>query len=165
MKFKVGDDSESDICSFNTYGISTEYHKNIIEVFRDRELRDEIIELLNLSQNPVLDKNNSNKLDITKPVQLVNGTPVELVCTDLNADYPLLGVFMEDGSKTSRRWPVEGGYSPKQLQDLINVPEYHYINIYWDKSDSIFKTRRIADLNATPDRIACIKFQEEQFDK
>lgn len=65
-------------------------------------------------------------LDLTKPVQLRDGTPATLLPNRLRGDYPLVVITHQLDHDIIQRHSIDGGHwssvgSPKF--DLINVPE------------------------------------------
>lgn len=66
------------------------------------------------------------KIDVTKPVRMKDGTPVEVVCNDLFPPFSLLIVYENGrGEKTSATRTQKGcvyTYSSFSEFDLENVP-------------------------------------------
>ena len=75
-------------------------------------------------------------LDLTKPVQTVDGRSVTIITTGGRGGYPVIG-YLED-SDGPYTWSAEGIYDigSESTQDLVNVPEERvvYVNIYEDFS-------------------------------
>lgn len=69
----------------------------------------------------------TKKLDLTKPVQTKNGSPVRILCTDRVGERPVVGLIMSpDGGETGVSWTLEGRKGPyygTDAYDLVNVPE------------------------------------------
>jgi len=106
-------------------------------------------------------------LDLTKSVQIKNGKPVKILCTDLTGSYPILGIAITAETKTSMTWSKSGEFSigVKCEYDLENVPKYKWINYYSDGACIIHTSREEADLHSSTDRLACVKFKIGQFDE
>ncbi len=114
-------------------------------------------------------------LDLTKPAQTREGTPVRLLATDLRGPQPVLGTIVgSDGRDHAMRWSLDGRYHlgiPPifgERLDLVNVPEKHvrYVNFYENGIGGDYKTKARADQCADRDRWACVRieFTAGQFD-
>jgi len=106
-------------------------------------------------------------LDLTKPVQIKNGTPVKILYTDLTGDYPILGIIETEKEKTFMTWSKNGefGIGTKYKYDLENVPEYKWLNYYTARKCFGHPSREDAELHSAPERLACVKFKIGQFDE
>jgi len=108
-------------------------------------------------------------LDLTKPVQIKNGTPVKILCTDLTGDYPILGIIETEKEKTFMAWSKSGEFSidAKCKYDLENISEYRWINYYANGKCYSHLSREEAELydTDTKNKLACIKFKIGQFDE
>lgn len=108
-------------------------------------------------------------LDFIKPVQTKDGRPVEIVITTARGDYPVRGYIGD--STVLFSWLADGRACGASNGNLENVPppkRYGYVNVYTNGIlGSVHKSRGYCDLNASKDRIACIKFEivEGQFDE
>lgn len=111
-------------------------------------------------------------IDWTKPIETTYGFPARVIATDIKGDCPILIAIMKsDGTETVALLDEMGRYLPTWRQAVRNVPlapVVRYFNLY---SDGLMctdhETRKEADYNAGPDRIACIRveFKEGQFDE
>lgn len=77
------------------------------------------------------------KLDLTEPVQMRGGGEVELLRTNINAEFSVAGIVTdEDGSQSLETWKANGSYLPSERTsefDLINAPPKpvkYYTNLY-----------------------------------
>lgn len=102
-------------------------------------------------------------IDVTKPVRMKEGTPVEIVCSDLAPPYSLLIVYYDGvGNKTSIRRTKDGlsnCHSSSEF-DLENIPETYdlWVNCYPNASSAIgHRTIEVSKKNVTKDCHARIK--------
>ncbi len=103
-------------------------------------------------------------LDLTKPVQLRDGRPVRIVCTDADSDHPIIGYIPGVNVNLSYRWRKDGTASRVIVNsgmDLVNAPEPFereiWANIYGTDAFSIWTNKEGADAYCGPNRIACVK--------
>ena len=104
--------------------------------------------------------------DFTKPVQTRSGLPVTIITTEGRGYYPIVG-YIGDCTHPDA-WPKDGISKHGYYDDLINVPEKRvmYANMNFNHCSYLYSSRKVADANAAPQRIACIRVEylEGQFD-
>ena len=80
-----------------------------------------------------------NKIDFGKPVRTKAGTPVRIICTDREGDYPVIGLINVPGTyhriEEIRTWTADGKAfvgSANHGGDLENMPtEFsRWLNVY-----------------------------------
>ncbi len=110
-------------------------------------------------------------LDLSKPLQLRDGTPCRLICSDLKGDRPLLASYIDpsDGEECTIRRPATGQWltDEESCQDLINVPEApkrfrreHWVNVWENFEPCFYATEAAAQADVSrivPRPIACIR--------
>ena len=73
-------------------------------------------------------------LDVTKPVQLRDGTPCRIICVDRKgSQYPIIVLEQTKSGIESVVYFRNGGRafeSAKSSRDLVNVPQAHTCRIY-----------------------------------
>ncbi len=112
-----------------------------------------------------------NKIDFTKPVQTIDGQPVEIITTKgRDKKYPVIGYI--GNSSTFHGFTLHGEYieDEENKLNLMNVPEKKtmYLNVYESGNSMVTHgTRDKADEHASVGRIACVKveYTEGQFDE
>lgn len=110
------------------------------------------------------------KFDPTKPVQTRDGRKARIICTDMracNSAYSIIAlVTEEDGNEIPYHLMTDGRRSAQHNflsnNDLVNTPETFertiWVNISKiDGHSSSHATRKLADLAAWGDRIACVQ--------
>lgn len=111
-------------------------------------------------------------IDWTKPIETMDGCPARVIATDIKGDCR----FALAVTKESLPWEIviqtdENGADWAQKPVVRNVPPapvVRYFNVYSDCRVGVgHNTRKKADYNAMPDRIACVRveFKEGQFDE
>ena len=74
-------------------------------------------------------------IDFTKPLQLSDGTPLRLLCTDALAPYPV--VCLREDTKLFELFTLDGKRPPGGSIYLMNVPEQVtadvWVNVYIPK--------------------------------
>lgn len=102
-------------------------------------------------------------IDWTKPVEGIECEPCRVICTDRAGTYPIV-VLAKYPSGHEACWQlttggcsgIGSGYPPL----VRNVPEKFertvWVNVYSGSSHG-YGTRKLADMNASENRIACIK--------
>lgn len=91
-------------------------------------------------------------LDLTKPVQLADGRPATILCTDLDGNYPVVVSALDRGGrKQILTHTLEGHYSsltPDHRCNLVNAPTHvtKFINVYIERAGNCWAT--IADTEA-----------------
>lgn len=109
-------------------------------------------------------------LDLTKPVQTRDGRRVRILCTDRQDEkFPIIALVQDLFecnerlySYTKRGFANVGG-GPSSC-DLVNVPEKRsmWVNVYEKANNDVcHSTKREADKNQVPGRIACIELTYE----
>jgi hypothetical protein len=89
-------------------------------------------------------------LDLTKPVQTRDGRKVRIVCTDYANTYkrPIIGLIagFDDGRFGHEMMQVYAldGTCTTAAQDLVNVPEKRWLNIYTNNPGLKYHTSREA---------------------
>lgn len=111
-------------------------------------------------------------IDWTKPIETMDGCPARVIATDIKGDCPILIAKMKsDGTEIVALLDKMGRYLPTLGQAVRNIPPapvVRYFNVYSDYRVGVgHNTRKKADYNAMPDRIACVRveFKEGQFDE
>lgn len=115
-----------------------------------------------------------SKIDWTKPLETLSGYPVlEVLATDLSPPFTHCIKLDLDGEKTVRRCMPDGkvyhDLSDSQF-NLRNVPERSecWVNVYrrtdGDLSFVVKHTRKMADVHASPGRIACVHVEFKEGD-
>lgn len=105
----------------------------------------------------------SKAFDPKEPVQMCDGRPARIICTDLKGPYPL-GVAIEDaiGVEGIYRFNADGD-SISGWPRLINIPKQHtgWVNVYvggvstgWHVMP--YGTKEDADAATLPGRVACL---------
>lgn len=98
-------------------------------------------------------------LDLTKPVQTIKGTPIEILTTRLMGSYSVLG---KTQSGNYYLWKRDGSCLPDGYaleDDLENVPEKRevWLNVYNKDIICLNRSRKEADNNKSEGRVARIK--------
>ena len=102
-------------------------------------------------------------IEITKTYRTRCGYPVRFYATDGNDDYPIHGACCIEGKWYSSTWSLEGeaylGSSSKF--DLVEVkPRIQkevWLNVYQHVTGGSYATKKLADINSSHARIACVK--------
>ena len=106
-------------------------------------------------------------IDVTKPVQTLDGLAVELWDEEYPSEiYPLCGVIIHPGGdRTFRTWTKDGWFNQKyegRLMSIVNAPEKHkfWLNIYGDGTlCRRHQSREAANSGASMGRVACIEIE------
>jgi hypothetical protein len=107
-------------------------------------------------------------LDLTKPVQMRNGTPVRILATDLDGLCPVVGAYRSarTGKEVATTWTRDGRYLASQVgecfSDLVNVTTKRklWLNVYSDDI-AAHDSRAEADRAAFGRRLACVEVEIE----
>lgn len=114
------------------------------------------------------------RFDPLKPVQTRDGRKARILCTDLNGQWPIVAAVLETNHvgkqyEMTLHFGKDGVFCGNMAKtDLVNVPVKveRWINIYPDGQGNYFtpilhKDKILADRDASPDRIACLKIEWE----
>jgi hypothetical protein len=116
-------------------------------------------------------------LDLNKPVQLRDGTPARIICTDRKGgDRPIMALYVgPDGYEVMRTYRAGGAYYVDRLcdYDLVNVPlkKEGWVNIYqpWQYGPvancwSVWPSKETAKANVgdAANYIATVKIEWEE---
>jgi hypothetical protein len=116
----------------------------------------------------------NSEFDPKKPYRQRNGQPAEILCDDLDGDFPFSAKITVDGRKTTARLMRDGRYYKGQdtPHDLVNlrVKKTGWLNIYPAKTAvhlatagySVYQTREDANTYTHDDRIACVQITWEE---
>lgn len=109
-------------------------------------------------------------LDLSRPLQLSDGRPARLLCSDAKGEYPIVVLVSEPGGVDSLfRSSIAGVLKYIENVSLINALVEHeywrYFNVYDNGriSGVPYMTRVDADIdapfNGTAIRVACVRVQ------
>jgi hypothetical protein len=114
-----------------------------------------------------------SKIDITKPVETLDGEPVTLLSTNARGDFPLLGY--RGAREYLTQWTAEGNFFLSEAHPELNlrnakpkpVEVVQYLNVYAGSHAYGYNTRAEADDHAGTTRIAChrVVLAEGQYDE
>jgi hypothetical protein len=94
------------------------------------------------------------KFDLTKPVELANGTPARIICTDRkHPDEPIIALISDShGKETVKTYTAEGHSPYPGYDDLVNVrEEFAYrVNIYRYKDGRVWAGTPVPSGRALP---------------
>lgn len=107
-------------------------------------------------------------------VKTRSGVDAEILKTDLPGQYPIVAVVNVQGSVQAIFTLANGETGNVWLSpyDLMPPEEFVWVNVYLSKTasgnvrtSSGYSSRHLADLNADPNRGACVKVKIGQFDE
>lgn len=90
-------------------------------------------------------------LDFTKPITTRDGRKVRILCTDRvwRTNHPIIALVTVEDGEVVRTFSPDGSYhltGEESPEDLINVPEKKYLNLYKTTTGaSYFSTREDAE--------------------
>lgn len=96
-------------------------------------------------------------LDLTKPVQLTDGRPVRIICTDAGVKWPIVGMVLDNSVVV--RFAVDGTpptFGGCHLQNIPPPARFVWINVYatdWCWSDTLEDANR----HASPGRLRLLQ--------
>lgn len=111
-------------------------------------------------------------IDFNKPVQTVDGQAVRILCTNMNSDFPIVGIVKtKSGSEWCGLWEADGCSDVGDCWDLQNAPAQKktgWINLYshpptntW-VDDAVYATVEEAKAEATGDDAIQIQIEWEE---
>lgn len=110
-------------------------------------------------------------IDWTKPIETMNGFPARVIATDIKGDRSILVAALNVAGNENVYWLDSKGrgflYREPSVRNVPPAPVVRYFNFYSDGAiGNDQESRKEADDNAGPDRIACVRveFTEGQFD-